>query len=60
MNKLSQEIYIMRIWQEGTHAPWRISITDTRSQEKKHFASLEGLVSFLQERLKDTPCDKIS
>jgi hypothetical protein len=55
MNEACQEIYVMRLWHESTndHA-WRVTITDTRNQEKFHFASLETLFRFFRERLEDT------
>lgn len=46
-----QEIYVMRVWHEGERTAWRVTITDTKNHEKKHFATLESLVRFLQERL---------
>jgi hypothetical protein len=48
---MSQEIYVMRVWHEGEKEAWRVTITDTKNQEKKHFATLETLVQYLQERL---------
>ena len=47
----SQEIYVMRMWHEGQKESWRITITDTKTQEKKHFATLETLMQFLKDKL---------
>jgi hypothetical protein len=58
MKEVGQEIYVMRFWHErGQHdrtEAWRVTITDTRSQEKFHFAGLETLFRFFRERLGDT------
>ena len=48
-----QDIYVLRVWQENSEA-WRVTITDTRSQEKFHFANLDVLIMFFKERLEDT------
>jgi hypothetical protein len=50
----SQDIYVMRVWHEGEKEAWRVTITDTKNQEKKHFATLETLTKFLRERLEDS------
>jgi hypothetical protein len=49
----SQEVYVMRVWHEGEKEAWRVTITDTKNQEKKHFATLETLIKFFRERLED-------
>jgi hypothetical protein len=60
MNQLiRQEIYVMRLWHERSHSQsgndaWRVTITDTRSQEKYHFANLETLFRFFKEKLEDS------
>jgi hypothetical protein len=51
---MNQEIYVMRLWHEKNHQQaWRVTITDTRSNEKKHFASLENLSAFFREKVQD-------
>jgi hypothetical protein len=51
---MTQEVYVMRIWHNsGDSEHWRVTVTDTRSQEKFHFANLDKLVTFFKERLGD-------
>jgi hypothetical protein len=58
----SQEVYVLRLWHEhssyelgsheqGNDEAWRVTITDTKSQEKLHFANLEALFGFFREKL---------
>ncbi len=52
---MTQDIYVLRIWFERGHSEtWRVTITDTRRQEKFHFATQEALFRFFQERLEAT------
>lgn len=57
--RISQEVYVMRLWHEHSYQDddrddaWRVTITDTRNQEKFHFANLEALFGFFKERLED-------
>jgi hypothetical protein len=57
MNQLNQQdIYVMRLWHERIqHKPrgeaWRITITDTKTQQKHHFANMETLLTFFKEKL---------
>jgi hypothetical protein len=47
-----QDIYVLRVWHERGHSEvWRVTVTDTRSQEKFHFATQEALFRFFRERL---------
>lgn len=60
MNQLNQQdIYVMRLWHErnsdnqnGNEA-WRVTITDTKSQQKYHFANMETLLAFFQDKLEE-------
>jgi hypothetical protein len=55
--------YLLRLWQEsGDDAPerregpvWRASLTSPTTGERVGFASLEGLVAYLQARTDTTP-----
>lgn len=44
--------YMLRLWQEkdGTGAAWRASLESPHTGERRGFASLEALFSFLLER----------
>jgi hypothetical protein len=48
-----QEVYVMRLWYGSLQdsSSWRVTVTDTRNQEKFHFADLDKLVGFFKERL---------
>lgn len=43
--------YLIRLWREGVNRPWRISLQDTASGERKGFASLDEAVNFLTHQL---------
>jgi hypothetical protein len=52
--------YLLRLWQEceeaveGHEGPvWRASLTSPSTGERVGFASLEGLVAYLEERMGD-------
>ncbi len=54
--------YILRLWRErpataGQGAVWRISLTDTRSGERRAFSGLEALLAFLCARVLDEPME---
>lgn len=42
--------YLVRIWQESAHAPWRASAQSASSGEKIMFANLEDLFTFLRDQ----------
>jgi hypothetical protein len=49
---MNQDIYVMRIWYASSDKQsWRITVTDTQSQQKYSFAHLEKMIDFFRERL---------
>jgi hypothetical protein len=52
---MNQDIYVMRLWHERgsyeNNQAWRVSITDTKTNQKVHFATLESLLNFFKEKL---------
>lgn len=40
--------YLVRMWQENPHTPWRASAQCASTGEKFYFATLEALFAFLQ------------
>lgn len=42
--------YLVRLWQESVHAPWRASAQSASSGEKIMFANLEELFAFLSDQ----------
>jgi hypothetical protein len=49
---MSNHTYIVRVWSEpnpGGPSVWRVSVLDSRTQERWYFSSPEPLVKFLLE-----------
>lgn len=40
--------YLVRLWQDGPHTPWRASAQCAQTGEKRLFVDLEALFTFLQ------------
>ena len=47
MHLTHNKSFLVRIWREGENGPWRASVQDVRSGEKRLFATLELLCLFL-------------
>ena len=47
------QAYLLRLWREGTQAPWHASLQSTSTEAMYHFATVEALFAFLDERLKE-------
>jgi len=52
--------YLLRFWEErGQHADdgevWRFSLEDLHTQERRGFASLEEVMTFLRQQMKRPP-----
>ena len=45
--------YLLRVWREGTHTPWRASLQSTATERVYQFATLEALFAFLDVRMTD-------
>ena len=50
------QVYLLRLWRErpalpGRPAVWRFSLEDTRTRQRRGFASLEGLTAFLRAQI---------
>lgn len=50
-NRSDYHAYLLRLWREGTQAPWRASLQSTATEQMYHFATLEALFAFLDRRL---------
>lgn len=51
MNARLSRVYVVRIWLEptqGGEGVWRASVTETRTQERRYFATPEELKQFLE------------
>jgi hypothetical protein len=40
--------YLLRLWQETPHAPWRASLQNAATGERRGFSDLESLFTFLR------------
>jgi hypothetical protein len=41
--------YLLRLWHEGDSAPWRASLEDAHTGERRNFARLQDLFRTLEE-----------
>ena len=49
--------YLLRLWKEHAHAPWRASLQDAMDGTRRGFASLESMVVFLHTQTDDDEPD---
>jgi hypothetical protein len=47
-NQTLAESYLIRLWRDREHGPWRASLQHIRSGEAQHFACPEELWTYLQ------------
>jgi hypothetical protein len=40
--------FLLRLWQETPHAPWRASLQNAATGERQGFSDLESLFTFLR------------
>ena len=43
--------YLLRLWRDGEHAPWRASLESIAPPERHNFATLGKLFEFLMNQL---------
>jgi hypothetical protein len=43
--------YLLRLWQETPHAPWRASLQNAATGERRGFSDLESLFTFLRTQI---------
>ena len=54
---IRQRSYLLRVWQEDEHSPWRASLQSIATGERKGFGTLEAMVEFLKaEGSRSGPC----
>ena len=56
----SYRVYILRYWQEANSVPgatavWRFSLEDPQTRQRRGFADLAALVSFLEAEMEAAP-----
>ena len=44
--------YLLRLWRDSAHAPWRASLEDAHSGERYLFARPTELLEFLEDQMK--------
>ena len=42
--------YLLRVWREGGNGPWRATLEDAHSGERRAFANLSRLFDFLEQQ----------
>jgi hypothetical protein len=47
----SYHSYLLRLWQDDAHAPWRIQLEDPHTGERRGFASLAHMLEFLDQQM---------
>jgi hypothetical protein len=47
--KNSYHSYLLRLWKDGDHTPWRASLEDPRNGTQLNFAELKQLVAYLEK-----------
>lgn len=53
MIRYLDKTFVLRLWQEGRHAPRRVSLRELKSGETRHFGDLETLLEYLKEICED-------
>ncbi len=48
--ELTYRAYLLRLWRDREAAPWRAGLEDTQTGERRNFADLEKLFTFLNEQ----------
>lgn len=46
--------HLVRLWQDTPDAPWRTSIQNVATDDRRGFANLESLAAFLREQSEQT------
>ena len=47
--------YLLRLWRTSKESPWRASLEDPQTGERRGFGSLEALFAFLREQTLPAP-----
>ena len=42
--------YLVRLWREGDENPWRVTLKDPHTGERRTFANLHHFIDFLEEQ----------
>jgi len=47
--------YLLRLWRENEAAPWRASLEDAHTGERRSFSDAAKLLVFLREQMQSEP-----
>ena len=47
--------YLLRLWRERPKGPWRASLEEAQSREKRNFANVESLMAFIETQTTYVP-----
>lgn len=50
-HECTYQAYLLRLWRDDGHAPWRASLQSPRTHEVRSFANVERLVAFLASEM---------
>ncbi|MEM7115963.1 MAG: hypothetical protein AAF614_26210 [Chloroflexota bacterium] len=50
--------YLLRLWRERPKGPWRASLEEAQSHEKRNFADVASLMVFLEAQTNLSPAIK--
>ncbi len=51
MTPRNYHAYLLRLWRESEHDPWRATLEDPHTGERLGFANLDRLLAYLNQRL---------
>ncbi|NUM43370.1 MAG: hypothetical protein HUU38_01585 [Anaerolineales bacterium] len=50
--------FLLRLWRDDEHTPWRIQLEDPHTGARHGFASMERLVAFLDQQMGEALLEK--
>jgi hypothetical protein len=53
-NDVCYKAYVLRLWSDGDHCPWRAALKCARTGTRHSFANLADLVTFLESETGST------
>jgi hypothetical protein len=53
MEPRNYHAYLIRLWRESDHDPWRVTLEDVHTGERTGFAGLDRLLAHLRQKLRE-------
>jgi len=50
--------FLLRIWRDDEHTPWRLQLEDPHTGERRGFATLQQMVEFLGQQMEKFNSEK--